>query len=97
MIIDIRSNERYQPLLLIRFLYCLSIEFSPGFFIPGRYEVCLNIIAVIAKKFLRFPDWFGGEDSNNLAPSRVVHLAISDRGQSFRYLLEIDLSTCSSE
>ena len=52
----------------------------PGFSVPGRHKVCVNVVAVVTEKLLPLCHQPGGEDAHDLSPPGVLHLTIPARG-----------------
>ena len=52
----------------------------PGFSVPGRHKVRVNVVAVVTEKLLPLCHQPGGEDAHDLSPPGVLHLTIPARG-----------------
>ena len=59
----------------------------PGFSVPGRHKVRVNVVAVVTEKLLPLCHQPGGEDAHDLSPPGVLHLTIPARGTNQTSLL----------
>ena len=58
----------------------------PGFSVPGRHKVCVNVVAVVTEKLLPLCHQPGGEDAHDLSPPGVLHLTIPAGGTNQTFL-----------